>query len=56
MSTANSSPGGEVLVYEAADDAVRVDVRLDRDTVWLTQAQMARLFGRDQSVVSRHCL
>ena len=33
---------------------MRVDVRLDRETVWLTQQQMAELFGRDRSVVARH--
>lgn len=45
---------GEVVVYEAADGSVQVDVRLERDTVWLTQQQMAELFGRDRSVVTRH--
>ena len=33
-------PGGDVLVYETPEGDVRVDVRLDRDTVWLTQRQM----------------
>ena len=47
-------PSGEIVVYEAPDGAVRVDVRLDRETVWLTQQQMAELFGRDRSVVARH--
>ena len=47
-------PGGELVVHEAPDGAVRVDVRLDRETVWLTQQQMAELFGRDRSVVARH--
>lgn len=46
--------GGEVLVYEAPDGAVRVEVKLDRDTVWLTQDQMSRLFGRERSVVTKH--
>lgn len=54
MSTISSSPGGEVLVYEAADGSVRVDVRLEQETVWLTQAQIVELFRRDQSVISRH--
>ncbi|MBI3919588.1 MAG: virulence protein RhuM/Fic/DOC family protein [Betaproteobacteria bacterium] len=54
MSALIEAPGGEVLVYIAPDGEVRVDVRLDHDTVWLTQAQMVELFGRDQSVVSRH--
>jgi len=38
------SPGGEVVVYEAPDGEVRVDVRLERETVWLTQRQMSELF------------
>jgi prophage maintenance system killer protein len=46
--------GGEVLVYETPDGSARVDVRLDRETVWLTQDQMARLFGRERSVVTKH--
>ena len=54
MSPPAAAPGGEVLVYEAPDGQARVDVRLERETVWLTQAQMVDLFGRDQSVVSRH--
>lgn len=49
-----SSPGGEVIVYEAPDGAVRVDVRLERETVWLTQQQMAELFDRERSVVTKH--
>ena len=54
MSSPAEVPGGEVILYEAPDGAVRVDVRLVHETVWLTQAQMVELFGRDQSVVSRH--
>ena len=54
MSTADNTPGGEVLVYEAADGSARVDVRLDHETVWLTQDQMSQLFGRERSVVTKH--
>lgn len=46
--------GGEVVLYKPAGGQVQVDVRLDRDTVWLSLNQMAELFGRDKSVVSRH--
>jgi hypothetical protein len=49
-----TSPGGEIQVYEAADGGVRVEVRLERETVWLTQEQMSRLFGRERSVITRH--
>jgi hypothetical protein len=45
---------GDVILYETDGSGVRLEVRLERDTVWLTQAQMAELFQRDQSVVSRH--
>ena len=47
-------PRGEVLVYEAPDGAARVDVRLERDTVWLRQEQMSHLFGRERSVITKH--
>jgi hypothetical protein len=44
----------QIIIYQTADGQIAVDVRVDHDTVWLTQAQMVELFGRDQSVVSRH--
>ncbi len=47
-------PSGEVIVYQAPDGEVRVDVRLERETVWLSLIRMTELFGRDKSVVSRH--
>jgi prophage maintenance system killer protein len=47
------APGGEIRVYESPD-GVRVDVRLDADTVWLTQDQMRQLFGRERSVITKH--
>lgn len=45
---------GKVVLYKAPDGQVRLDVRLERDTVWLTQAQMAELFGRERSVITKH--
>ena len=42
--TRETAAGGEVAVYEDAGGEVRVDVRLDRETVWLTQRQMAEVF------------
>ena len=53
-SISTPGPGGEVVVYESRDGEARVDVRFDQDTVWLTRQQMAELFGRDRSVVTRH--
>jgi len=48
------APGGEVLVYETPEGDIRVDVRLERETVWLRQDQMSQLFGRERSVVTKH--
>ncbi|MFZ0107856.1 MAG: virulence protein RhuM/Fic/DOC family protein [Thiobacillus sp.] len=45
---------GKVVLYRAADGGPVLDVRLERDTVWLTQAQMADLFGRERSVLTKH--
>ena len=45
---------GEMLVYMAEDGVSCVDVRLQDETVWLTLDQMAQLFGRDKSTISRH--
>ena len=44
----------QVILFQAADGQVSLDVRLEADTVWLSQAQMAELFGRERSVITRH--
>jgi len=45
---------GEVILYEAPDGEVHLEVRLDRDTVWLSQEQMAALFDVQKAAVSKH--
>ena len=54
MNQSSINGGGEVVLYEAPDGEVQLDVRLERETVWLTQAQMAELFGRERSVITKH--
>ena len=44
----------KIVIYQTEDGQTQIDVRLENDTVWLTQAQMAELFEKDQSVVARH--
>ena len=44
---------GEIILYQP-DNSIRLEVRMEEDTVWLTQAQMAVLFQRSISVISRH--
>ena len=48
------SDHGEVVLYRAPDGGVTLDVRLERETLWLNLNQMAGLFGRDKSVISCH--
>ncbi|GHT80731.1 hypothetical protein FACS1894130_12290 [Spirochaetia bacterium] len=47
-------PHANEIIICQSDSAVKLEVRLEHETVWLTQAQMAELFQRDQSVISRH--
>jgi len=54
MTTHAETSSGEIVVYEAPDGSAQVDVRLDQETVWLSLNQIAELFGRDKSVISRH--
>jgi hypothetical protein len=48
------TPGGEFLFYQTENGRTRLQVRLDAETVWLSLNQLAELFQRDKSVVSRH--
>ena len=43
-----------MVIFESEDQQVSLKVPIEEETVWLTQAQMIELFGRDQSVISRH--
>lgn len=43
-----------IEIYESDDGSVRLDVQLEDETVWLRLDQMALLFGRDKSTISRH--
>ncbi len=45
---------GEIVLYRTDDGKTALDVRLEAETVWLTQAQLVQLFQRNQSVISRH--
>ena len=49
----DSSPKSEIILYQP-NETVSLEVRMESETVWLSQAQMAELFGKDQSVIARH--
>ena len=44
----------EIILYQTEDGRARIEVRMQGETVWLSLNQMAELFQRDKSVVSRH--
>ena len=44
----------KIVIYQTPDGKTQIDVRLEDETVWLTQAQMAELFEKDRTVVGRH--
>ena len=44
---------GEIILYQP-DNSIVLEVRIEAETVWLTQAQMAELFQKDRTVVTRH--
>jgi len=44
----------QIEIYQTEDGVTDIQVRFEQETIWLTQAQMVELFGRDVSVVSRH--
>ncbi len=47
---------GNVIIYQSEDGVVRLDVRLEDKTVWLTIDQMAELFGKSRSTINEHIL
>ncbi len=44
---------GEIILYQP-NETIRLEVRMENETVWLSQAQMAELFGRERSVIGKH--
>lgn len=44
----------EILLYQTEDGQTKIDVRLEEETVWLSQAQMSELFQKERSVITKH--
>ena len=43
-----------IEIYSSQDGSVQLNVKLENETVWLTQSQMAELFGKDRTTINRH--
>ena len=54
FSEQNAPSRGEIILYQTADGRTSIDVKLENETVWLSKEQMATLFERDRTVISRH--
>jgi prophage maintenance system killer protein/prophage antirepressor-like protein len=45
---------GEIIIYETSKKEVELKVRLEKENIWLTQAQIAKLYGKDRTVITKH--
>ena len=53
--TAGFNPSlNDVIIYQTEDGEIKMDVKMEKETVWLTQAQMSELFQKDRTVIGRH--
>ena len=48
----NNKP--EIIIYKTPDGQTKIDVHMQGETLWLTQAQIAQVYGRERSVVTKH--
>lgn len=54
MTEINKENNSELILYQTEDGLTKIEVQFDGDTVWLTQNQLADLFQRDKSTISKH--
>ena len=55
MPTADFYPAlNDIIMYQAEDGEIKLDVKMEKETVWLMQAQMGELFQKDRTVIGRH--
>ena len=55
IASVNFSPSqNDIIIYQTEDGEIKLDVKMDKETVWLTQAQMSDLFQKDRTVIGRH--
>jgi hypothetical protein len=47
-------PTSEIVLYKSSDGSIKLDVVLENETVWLTQEQMADLFGKARTTINEH--
>jgi len=50
----HDQPDSKILIYQAEDGSAVTEVRLEAETVWMTQAQIAELFGTKRPAITKH--
>ena len=50
----NNKSNSEIIIYQSADGTPGIEVRMEGETVWLTQSQMGELFEKDKRTISEH--
>ena len=50
----DNEKNGEIIIYQSEDGVVQLDVRLENETVWLSQDQLCLLFNKAKSTISEH--
>ena len=45
---------GEIIIYQNSEGTIKIDVRLEEENFWLTQSQMATLFGKGTAIITEH--
>ncbi|HBX53552.1 MAG: DNA-binding protein [Bacteroidetes bacterium RIFOXYB2_FULL_35_7] len=56
MKEESDSNHGEIILYQASDNKTALEVRFEEETVWLTQAQIAELFGTKRPAITKHLI
>lgn len=51
-----NQPAGQIAIYQTDDGSIATEVRLEGETVWLTQKQMAELFDKDVRTINDHVI
>ena len=54
INSAQHIPQSSIVIYTATDNSIQLLVKLDQETVWLTQKQLADLFGVKKAAISKH--
>lgn len=54
MASKTGKGNGEIIIYQSEDGKIRLDVRLEDKTVWLTQEQIALLFSKGRTTITEH--